>query len=128
MIFVELDLWPNFLLVASQRRVPVIVVNGRMSPRSHRGYMRFRPWVRSIFGTVKLFAVQEERYKQRVNEVLDAVEEEAVRVQGGAALERMERQVSWLKGARAFLLLASFAPREVELSLRLVAPLQPGRE
>jgi hypothetical protein len=76
----------------------------------------------------QLNADEEERYKQRVNEVLDAVEEEAVRVQGGAALERMERQVSWLKGARAFLLLASFAPREVELSLRLVAPLQAGRE
>jgi len=76
----------------------------------------------------QLGADEEARYERRVNEVLEAVEEEAVRVQGGATLARMQRQVAWLKGARAFLLMASFAPREVELSLRLVAPLQGGRE
>jgi hypothetical protein len=40
----------------------------------------------------------------------------------------MQRQVAWLEGARAFLLMVSFAPREVELSLRLIAPLQSGRD
>ena len=56
------------------------------------------------------------------------VEEEAERVQGGAALARMTRQVAWLKGAKAFLVMASFAPREVELSLRMIAPLASGRD
>ena len=76
----------------------------------------------------QLGAAEQERYERRVGEALDAVEDEAVRVQGGAALAKMQRQVAWLKGARAFLLMASFAPREVELSLRLIAPLQSGRD
>jgi len=71
----------------------------------------------------QLDAEEKEGYERSVNEALDAVEQEAVRVQGGATLAKMQRQVAWLKGARAFLLLASFAPREVDLSLRLVAPL-----
>jgi hypothetical protein len=74
----------------------------------------------------QLKADEKERYDQRVNEVLDDIEADAQRVQGGAALARMTRQVAWLKGAKAFMLMASFAPREVELSLRLIAPLQSG--
>ena len=70
-----------------------------------------------------LNADEKKAYEWRVREKLDSIEEEAVRVQGGAALERMKRQVTWLKGVRAFLLMASFAPRAVELSLRIVAPL-----
>jgi 3-deoxy-D-manno-octulosonic-acid transferase len=36
-LFVESDLWPNLILSASERRIPMIVVNGRMSQRSfHR--------------------------------------------------------------------------------------------
>jgi hypothetical protein len=77
---------------------------------------------------LQLSAKEKGRYEQRVNEVLDDVEAEAQRVQGGASLARMTRQVAWLKGAKAFMLMASFAPREVELSLRLIAPLVSGRE
>ena len=76
----------------------------------------------------QLSAEEERRYERRVNELLDEVEAEAQRVQGGEALERMTRQVAWLKGAKAFMLMASFAPREVELSLRMIAPLDSGRE
>lgn len=74
----------------------------------------------------QLSAEEDLRYKRRVSEALDAVEELAVRTQGGAMLAKMQRQVSWLQGARAFLLMASFAPRAVELSVRVVAPLEGG--
>jgi len=79
-VFAELDLWPNFLLTAKRKQVPVFVVNGRMSPRSHRGYMRFRPLVRYLFGSVRLFAVQEERYKARCLQL--GLSEEQVVVSG----------------------------------------------
>ena len=35
-IFMESDLWPNLIMSASDRRVPLIVANGRMSPRSYK--------------------------------------------------------------------------------------------
>jgi 3-deoxy-D-manno-octulosonic-acid transferase len=33
-LFVESDLWPNLILAGSERRIPMIVINGRMSQRS----------------------------------------------------------------------------------------------
>src|SRR5262245_4895233 len=39
-VLAEGELWPNFLLAAKRRGVPVAVVNGRMSPRSFRRYQR----------------------------------------------------------------------------------------
>ncbi|MDE0891696.1 MAG: hypothetical protein OSB14_05895, partial [Planctomycetota bacterium] len=72
----------------------------------------------------QLTAEEDARLKQRLDALLDEIEREKVSVQGGATLARMKRQVGWLKGARALLLEASFASREIDLSLRLVAPLK----
>jgi 3-deoxy-D-manno-octulosonic-acid transferase len=33
-LFMESDLWPNLIMSAAERRIPLIVANGRMSPRS----------------------------------------------------------------------------------------------
>jgi 3-deoxy-D-manno-octulosonic-acid transferase len=41
-LFVESDLWPNLILASAKRGIPLIVVNGRMSERSHRIW-RFAP-------------------------------------------------------------------------------------
>ncbi len=41
-LFVESDLWPNMMIEASQRQVPMILVNGRLSPRSLRRW-RYLP-------------------------------------------------------------------------------------
>jgi 3-deoxy-D-manno-octulosonic-acid transferase len=45
-LFVESDLWPNMILASSQRGIPLIVVNGRLSARS------FERW-RYLPGTIE---------------------------------------------------------------------------
>lgn len=40
-LFVESDLWPNVILMASEREIPMILVNGRMSERSYRRWRHF---------------------------------------------------------------------------------------
>jgi 3-deoxy-D-manno-octulosonic-acid transferase len=45
-LFVESDLWPNLIISAAQRRVPLILINGRMSDRA------FRRW-RYLPGTIE---------------------------------------------------------------------------
>ncbi len=37
---IETDLWPGFLSIMKRRRVPVVLVNARLSPRSLKGYQR----------------------------------------------------------------------------------------
>ncbi len=35
-LFVESDLWPNRIIEAARRRVPMILINGRLSENSYR--------------------------------------------------------------------------------------------
>lgn len=37
-ILIELEIWPNFLIVAAKRRIPVILLNARISERSLKWY------------------------------------------------------------------------------------------
>jgi len=37
-VLVETELWPNFLNICKKRRIKTLMVNGRISPRSHRRY------------------------------------------------------------------------------------------
>ena len=62
---VELEVWPNLLAEARRRAIPVAVVNGRLSARSHRRYRRIRPVARRLFGGLTIAAVQDETYADR---------------------------------------------------------------
>src|SRR6266702_136120 len=44
-LFIESDLWPNLILSSAARRLPMVLINGRMSPRS------FPRW-RRVSGTI----------------------------------------------------------------------------
>ena len=62
---VELELWPNFSRACNRRGIPLAVINGRLSSRSHRGYSRFKPVVRPMFRRVDCAAVQTQAYAER---------------------------------------------------------------
>jgi 3-deoxy-D-manno-octulosonic-acid transferase len=61
-VLAEGELWPNFLVAAHRRGVPVAVINGRMSPRSVRRYRLLGRWIRPLFRRIDLFAVQTVEY------------------------------------------------------------------
>lgn len=62
---VELELWPNFSRACRQRGIPLAVINGRLSERSHRGYRRFRPLIAPMFRRLDCAAVQTQAYAER---------------------------------------------------------------
>lgn len=45
-LFIESDLWPNLILAGASRRLPMVLINGRMSPRS------FPRWRKMASGTI----------------------------------------------------------------------------
>ncbi len=47
-ILVELELWPNFLISAYKKKIPVIIVNGRISNKSLNAY-RFISQISKVF-------------------------------------------------------------------------------
>lgn len=61
----ELEVWPNLMEIAAQQALPVAVVNGRLSPRSYRGYKRFAKFTRSMFSKLSLVVAQTPEYAER---------------------------------------------------------------
>lgn len=58
-ILVEAEVWPNLVRVMQRARVPVVLVNARLSLRSERRYRRFRWLVAPVFGMLDKVLVQE---------------------------------------------------------------------
>jgi 3-deoxy-D-manno-octulosonic-acid transferase len=61
-ILAEGEMWPNFLLAAEQRGVPVAVINARMSPRSFGRYRHLGELARLLLTRVDLLAAQTPEY------------------------------------------------------------------
>ena len=58
-VLIEGEAWPHLLLACRTRKIPVSLVNARMSPRSARRYRKFAAWVRPVFAMLDAVAVQE---------------------------------------------------------------------
>jgi 3-deoxy-D-manno-octulosonic-acid transferase len=65
LVLSELELWPNLLRAVKQFGTHVAVVNGRLSDKSFRGYERFATWMKPMFASLDLVAVQSEEYAER---------------------------------------------------------------
>lgn len=65
-LFVETELWPNLLQVLHRRGVPCVMLNGRLSSSSFRGYLRIRPLMVRVLSSVRLFLMQSDRDAERV--------------------------------------------------------------
>jgi 3-deoxy-D-manno-octulosonic-acid transferase len=64
-ILMELEVWPNFVLIADELHIPVIVVNGRMTDKSFSGYKKIKPLAKKIFRRLALVLAQTDEYAQR---------------------------------------------------------------
>ena len=58
LVIFETELWPNLLCEAVSRKIPVSVVNGRMSDHSAKGYRRMKMFFSPLLKKLSLIAVQ----------------------------------------------------------------------
>src|SRR6266481_6656008 len=58
-VLVEAEVWPNLAAEAHARRIPLALVNARLSPRSERRFRRFRFFVAPTFRLLDLVCAQE---------------------------------------------------------------------
>ena len=71
-VLTETELWPNFLRCCAGRGIPVVMVNGRISPRSFRRYSRTAFFWREILALVDRFGM------------ISAVDDDRIRAIGAA--------------------------------------------
>jgi len=58
-VLVEAEIWPNLAAEAHARRIPLVLVNARLSPRSERRFRQFQFLVAPTFRLLDLVCVQE---------------------------------------------------------------------
>ncbi len=65
-LMLETEIWPNFLRELARRGIPAMLVNGRISPRSFRGYRRLRPFMRQVLQPIATFSMQSKLDAERI--------------------------------------------------------------
>lgn len=68
-VIVETDIWPNFLFRVKQRRIPVYLINARLSDRSFNGYKRIRFFTAPLLTGFNRICVQTDLDRQRFREI-----------------------------------------------------------
>ncbi len=69
LLIMETELWPNILAACAQHKIPSILVNGRMSEKSARGYRKFSRLVYPMLQNLTLGLVQNKSDGARFNEL-----------------------------------------------------------
>jgi 3-deoxy-D-manno-octulosonic-acid transferase len=64
-VFAESELWPTTLVEAARRRIPLVLVNGRMSPRSFSRWQRVPRSIGALLGRFDLCLAQSDADAQR---------------------------------------------------------------
>ena len=136
-LLIELEIWPNFLVAAHERRIPVIVVNGRISAKSVRAFktiMRLSGAFREALNARENFyCARSQADASRFLEL--GIAEERVLVTGNVKydslpievpLERKERlrQIFKLRPEDLVLVGGSTHPGEEEILLRVFKTLK----
>ncbi len=65
LILVESEIWPNLVAAMKRRKIPVCLVNARLSPGSERRYIKFLPLIEPIFSQIDCVTVPFSRDKKR---------------------------------------------------------------
>ena len=60
-LLLESEFWPNVLLGLDKRDIPRVLVNGRVSPESHRRWSALRPVIASLLAKFEICLAQSDR-------------------------------------------------------------------
>ncbi|MFQ5849139.1 MAG: 3-deoxy-D-manno-octulosonic acid transferase [Candidatus Binatia bacterium] len=66
LIFLETEIWPNFLRLAYSRGIPTLMLSGRVSPRAFRRYRLFRRFFSAVVKQFTALGMQSEDNAERI--------------------------------------------------------------
>jgi 3-deoxy-D-manno-octulosonic-acid transferase len=132
-LFLESDLWPNLILSSAVRRLPMVLINGRMSHRSFPRWRRISGTISALLGRFEVCLAQSRVDAERFS----ALGSRNVVTTGNLKLDvpappadpaRLERLMLVTRG-RPIIVAASTHPGEEEILLethRTLAAIFPG--
>lgn len=70
-VVVETEMWPGLISQCKKRGVPVVIVNGRISPRSFKSYCRIKPFFHRYVKMIERIGAQTENEAERYKMLSD---------------------------------------------------------
>jgi 3-deoxy-D-manno-octulosonic-acid transferase len=127
LVLVETELWPEMVHQAGRRKTPVIVINARLSNRSHRRYRMIRRALSPLLAPVTLVLTRDLTDAERFSAI--GIEAERIKVGGNVKydLEPDQRPLEWddtideIGGGRPVIIAASTLEGEEEKVLDALA-------
>jgi 3-deoxy-D-manno-octulosonic-acid transferase len=80
LITIETELWPNLFRISRQYGIPVVLLNGRISEKSFKGYKKASFFMKEVLSNVDLFCMQSEMDAERISSI--GVNEGRIKVLG----------------------------------------------
>jgi 3-deoxy-D-manno-octulosonic-acid transferase len=124
-ILLELELWPIFLLACAERRIPVHLLNARMTARSFLRYHRLRRLLAPVFAVPRPCLAQNQLWARRLTalgarevQVSGSIKSDLVRVADAASLAAERLRLGLCGEQRPIFLIASTSEGEEEALLR----------
>ncbi len=147
-VIAETELWPNLIMALHRRGIPLAVVNGRISPRSFKGYRRAGWLFKPLWGMIARVCVQTQEDAQRLGVL--GVPQENIVVSGNMKFDapvatvvdqQQARAAAGLRPAERFIVAGSTHPgeeapvltayqalrKEIPLVRLMLAPRHPER-
>lgn len=68
-LLMELEVWPNFMHIAKEKNIPVVIINGRITKKSSNVYRKVPLIAKKIFENIELVLAQTDQYARRFKQL-----------------------------------------------------------
>jgi 3-deoxy-D-manno-octulosonic-acid transferase len=113
LVLTEGEWWPNLIRMVRSRGVPVVLINGRMSESSFRGYRRLRWLFSRVVRMVDLLCVQSQADADRLLAL--RADPACVHITGSAKYDAAQKDPDSVRKVQEILLAAGLAPTDTFL-------------
>jgi len=86
LLLMEGEIWPNLLRLCKKGKVKVILINGRISPRSYRRHRAIRAFFKRVLDNIDIYCMQSQEDAKRIIDI--GASEERVFVSGNLKFDQ----------------------------------------
>ncbi|MFH1230146.1 MAG: 3-deoxy-D-manno-octulosonic acid transferase [Planctomycetota bacterium] len=98
-ILIEQELWLNLIRIAASKRIPVILLNGRITKHSTMRYRLIKPVISRIWNKISCFCVQNKEYFERFKTL--GVNPDKIRITGNMKYDLLDKSHLSARGGSA---------------------------
>lgn len=94
-IITETEIWPNLIYYLSRKNIPIVVVNGRISDTSFKGYLRIKFLLVSLLNRINTYCVQTRQDADRLLAL--GLKQEKIKITGNMKFDIKVKDYTELK-------------------------------